>query len=145
MEERKPFTRVLPPEKEVEVVERYIEGGVTMRQLAEEYGVCKSTISNIVARADVLDKLERKANARAQLALIKIKNASADAAEKLVELMEKERDDSLVYADIQLVGQVLDRAGVRETKEEKNDVTVTFAGNFPANIGMPPTEGTQDE
>ena len=121
-DEQRKFT----DEQEIAIAEEYIGGGTTFRKLAEKYGCSLSTIHMIMRRTRVLDEMERRADTRARMALINIKNASADAAEKLIALTKKKRSDKAVYADIQLIGQVLDRAGVRAAKEENKDVTVTF-------------------
>lgn len=62
------------------------------------------------------------------MATIRLKNASTDAAEKLVELLNKKRSEKQVYADIQIIQQVLDRAGVRSEKEEKQELAISFVG-----------------
>lgn len=125
------FTR----EQEIEIGEEYVEGGVTMRELAAKYDVALSTMSGIIHRSGVIDELERRADSRSRLSLVRLKMASANASAKLVRLAEKERDDSMVYADIQLLQQILDRAGVRATKNEDNSITLKFADGAGFNLG----------
>lgn len=141
MEEKKtrhpPFEKKLTEEQADEIVERYMEGGVTMQQLGDEYGVSKKTISRYISNSGVLDRAERKANLRQRLALIKLKSASADAAEQLVDLMDKTNGKNQVYAKLQTLQQVLDRAGVREEKHEDKDVRITFADGVGIAPKMP--------
>lgn len=141
MEEKKmrhpPFEKKLTEEQADEIVERYMEGGVTMQQLGDEYGVSKKTISRYISNSGVLDRAERKANLRQRLALIKLKSASADAAEQLVDLMDKTNGKKQVYAKLQTLQQVLDRAGVREEKHEDKDVRITFADGVGIAPKMP--------
>lgn len=118
--------RRFSPEVEAEICDKYLTNDYTMQALAEEYECSKSTIWRIVRSSDNIEAAEHNASLRARLSLLKLKNASADAAEKLVMLMKKQRSDKQVYADIQIIQQVLDRAGVREQKEEKQDISVTF-------------------
>lgn len=124
-----PFEKAVTDEQQDEIIERYMEGGVTMKQLAEEYGVCSRTISRYICASGVLDRAEKRADTRARLALINLKNASADASEKLVGLLNEKRGKNQVYADIQIIQQVLDRAGVREEKKEDKDVHISFVGS----------------
>ena len=141
MEEKKtrhpPFEKKLTEEQADEIVERYMEGGVTMQQLGDEYGVSKKTISRYISNSGVLDRAERKANLRQRLARIKLKSASADAAEQLVDLMDKTKGKNQVYAKLQTLQQVLDRAGVREEKHEDKDVRITFADGVGIAPKMP--------
>jgi hypothetical protein len=71
-----------------------------------------------------MEEEERKADIRTRFSLLKLKNASTDAVEKLLNMLEKERDAKSEYIDIQLIQQVLDRAGVRVVKEDKQDLKV---------------------
>ena len=131
------FEKALTDEQAQEIVDRYMDGNVTMKQLAEEYGVCSKTISKYICDSGVLERAERRADSRAKLALINLKNASADASEKLVELLNEKRGKNQVYADIQIIQQVLDRAGVREEKKEDKDVRITFADGVGIAPKMP--------
>lgn len=131
------FERALTDEQAQEIVDRYMDSNVTMKQLAEEYGVCSKTISKYICDSGVLERAERRADSRAKLALINLKNASADASEKLVELLNEKRGKNQVYADIQIIQQVLDRAGVREEKKEDKDVRITFADGVGIAPKMP--------
>jgi transposase-like protein len=118
--------RRFTPEQEAEICDKYLTNEYTMRDLAQEYGCSTDTVWKIIRRSENIEVAEHNASLRARLSLLKLKNASADAAEKLVMLMNKQRSDKQVYADIQLIQQVLDRAGVREQREEKQDISVTF-------------------
>ena len=123
-----PFQAKLTPEQREEIVVRYFDGGITMRELADEYGVTRQYISQLVSRSDMIEKAERRADIRSRIALITLKNASADAAEQLVEVLEKTNGKNQVYAKLQALQQVLDRAGVREEKKEDKDVHISFVG-----------------
>ena len=129
----------LTEEEKQEIVERYLEGGVTMQQIAYEYGVSKMTISRTIRNSRVLEDLEKTANIKSRLALLRLKTAATDATERLIDLLYENRDTDHQYLDMQIIQQILDRAGVRETKEDKQDVKVTFStGGFSVN--MPPGE-----
>lgn len=134
---RLPTEPALPDETIDEIIERYMEGGVTMVQLAGEYGVSKSTISKYISQSSTVERAERRADIRSRLALIKLKNKSADAADKLLTLLGEKRGKNQVYADIQIIQQVLDRAGVREEKKTDSDVKITFADGVGIAPKMP--------
>jgi len=123
-----PFQAKLTPEQREEIVVRYFDGGITMRELAEEYGVTRQYVSQLVSQSDMIAKAERRADIRSRVALITLKNASADAAEQLVEVLEKTNGKNQVYAKLQALQQILDRAGVREEKKEDKDVHISFVG-----------------
>ena len=124
--ERERFKRILTDEQIADIIDRYLEGGITMQQLADEYNVSRATISHYISNSELIEKAERRADVKSRLALINLKNASADAADKLVQLLNEKRGKNQVYADIQIIQQVLDRAGVREEKKEDKDVKITF-------------------
>lgn len=128
-------TRKFTDEQEMEIAIEYVEDGASMDELAKKYNCCKATISKVVHRSRVLDKMERRADSRSRLALIRLKTESADASAKLIRLSRKEREDKDVYADIQLLQQILDRAGVRATKNEDNSLTIKFAPGAGFDIG----------
>lgn len=127
--------RKFTDEEELAIATEYVESSATMRELAERYNVAVSTISRIVHRSELLDRLERRADSRARLALIKLKTESADASAKLIRLSRKERGEEGVYADIQIIQQILDRAGVRATKNEDNSMTIKFADGAGFKLG----------
>lgn len=129
-------TRKFTDEQEMEIAIEYVEDGASMDELAKKYNCCKATISKVVHRSRVLDKMERRADSRSRLALIRLKTESADASAKLIRLSRKEREDKDVYADIQLLQQILDRAGVRATKNEDNSITLKFADGAGFKLGQ---------
>lgn len=128
--------RKFTDEEELEIANEYIEWRTPMDQLAKKYGCSKSSISRIIHRTGVLDEMERRADSRSRLALIKLKMETVEASDKLIRLSRKERDDAMVYADIQLLQQILDRAGVRATKTEDGNLTIRFADGAGFTLGQ---------
>ena len=127
----------IPDEQRKELAERYFNERRTIQELADEYGVCYSTAWRIIHNSGIMDDQERKADMRTRIAMVKLKTASTDAVEKLLLMLEKERDVNHEYIDIQLIQQVLDRAGVRVEKNEKQDVKVHFAAGSGFTPSMP--------
>jgi predicted DNA-binding protein YlxM (UPF0122 family) len=114
----------LTDEQRKEIAESYFANDKTLLQLAAEYDVSKTTIWRVIHNSGIMEEEERKADIRTRFSLLKLKNASTDAVEKLLNMLEKERDAKSEYIDIQLIQQVLDRAGVRVVKEDKQDLKV---------------------
>lgn len=137
--------RMFTEDQEFEIANEYLEGGVTMQEVADKWGCSRSLVAKILDRTHVMEKMEKRASRRTQRALIRLKMASADAAEKLVRLTQKERGDEMVYADIQLLGQVLDRAGVREASKEDKNVSVSFSSVGGISPKMPVRADGEDE
>lgn len=135
--------RALTDEQIADIIDRYLEGGVTMQNLANEYGVSRSTISHYISNSELIEKAERRADIRTRLALITLKNASAYAAEQLVEILDKTNDKKQIYAKLQALQQVLDRAGVREEKKEDKDVHITFANGVGIAPKMPKRQDSE--
>ena len=128
-------------ERNMQIALEYVEGAgeVTMKDLAKKYGVCPQRIGQIIAETGVLDKLEIRSNARVRLANIKMQFAATEAADKLVKLALKERGEKGVYADNQLLQQLLDRAGARVVRKEDNTMRleIDFGEESGMNLGVP--------
>ena len=114
----------LTDEQRKEIAESYFANDKTLLQLAAEYDVSKTTVWRVIHNSGIMEEEERKADIRTRFSLLKLKNASTDAVEKLLNMLGKERDARRGYIDIQLIQQVLDRAGVRVVKEDKQDLKV---------------------
>lgn len=137
------YQKKFSDEIEKEIAIEYIESGATMAQLAQKYECSTRTIFRIVHDSQILERMLSRAQSRTKIAQIKLMNESANASDKLIKLSKKERDDNMVYADIQLIQQILDRAGVRATKNEDNTLTLRFADGAGFELGE--TEEAQIE
>ena len=135
----------LSKEQREELAERYFLEKKTIRELAAEYGVSYTNAWRVLHNSGIMEGQERRADIRTRIAMVKLKNASTDAVEKLLLMLEKERDENHEYVDIQLIQQVLDRAGVRVAKDEKQDIKVHFAAGSGFTPVMPKRDDGDNE
>lgn len=126
-----------------EIVHRYIESRadpfavpITQTQLAEEYGVGQATISRVISDSGVVERVRRRTKASVALAQAIAEEAAAHAMRATVESAFKPREEKYEYINQGDRRDILDRAGVRAEKSDKQDVTISFKeGGF--DVGMP--------
>lgn len=136
-------TVVLTDEQREEIVHKYIASRadpyavpITQSQLAEEYGVAQSTISGIISDSGVIERVRRRTKSSVMLAQAIAEEAAANIMRESVSSAFKPRDEKYEYINQGDRRDILDRAGVRAEKSEKQDITLSFAGT-PVNPGMP--------
>lgn len=133
----------LTDEQRVEIAKRYVDSRAdpfaipaTQQELADEYGVCQKTISNVLADSGILEKVRRRTKADVLLAQAIAERASAQIMRETVQSAFKLRDEKYEYINQSDRRDILDRAGVRVEKKESADVNVTFrTGGI--GLGMP--------
>ena len=133
----------LTDEMKDEIVHRYVESRadpfatpITQVQLAKEYGVAQVTISRVISDSGVLERVRRRTKSSVILAQAIAEEAAAHAMRATVESAFKPREEKYEYINQGDRRDILDRAGVRAEKSEKQDITLSFAG-VPVNPGMP--------
>lgn len=133
----------LSDEQRDEIVHRYIESRadpfatpITQYQLAEEYGVSQSLISHVIADSGVIERVRRRAKSSVLLAQAIAEEAAAHAMRATVESAFKLRDEKYEYINQGDRRDILDRAGVRVEKGDKQDVTISFKTEG-FDLGMP--------
>lgn len=135
--------RKLTDEQREEIVRRYVESRadpfakpISQRQLAEEYGVTQPVVSHLIADSGIIEKVRKRTKSSVLLAQAITEAAAAAAMRATIESAFKERDAKYEYINQGDRRDILDRAGVRVEKSEKQDVTISFKnGDF--DIGMP--------
>lgn len=139
----------LTDEQRDELVHRYVESRadpyatpITQKELAQEYGIAQSTVSTIIADSGVLERVRRRTKSSVLLAQAIAEEAAAHAMRATVESAFKPREEKYEYINQGDRRDILDRAGVRAAKEEKQAITLSFAG-AAVNPGMP--EGDNGE
>lgn len=125
-----------------EIIRRYIDNWEKAGDLAEEYGVCKRTIYDVINSPEKLEAVKARKDALRADAEMKVAQAGEKAVERLADILNTEYPPGLQYLWLNSAQQVLDRMGVRKEKEEKTDVTVRFEGGG-FEVGMP--EGEEEE
>lgn len=79
----------LTDRKRKEIIEKYVSGGISQRELAKEYQVSRTTISKILDKEDIVQKFTEKAteNTLSMLAFMESKN---DKAQEIISLIMDE-------------------------------------------------------
>lgn len=137
----------LTDEQRDEIVRRYIESRadpdaepLTQAVLAQEYGVSRRTIGNVLIDSGVLERALRRTRSDVMVAQAIAEAAAARVMRETVKSAFKMRNEKYEYITQGDRRDILDRAGVRATKEEKQEVNITFnGGGVP--IGVPNRAG----
>lgn len=135
--------KVLTEEERAELIAEYIESHtnpnlkpLTQVEIGKKYGVSQTTVSNIMLDSGALERVRRRTRSNIILAQAIMESAAPEVAKRTVKSAMKDRDEKFEYITQGDRRDVLDRAGVRASKEEKNEVTISFAsGGF--DVGMP--------
>ena len=140
-------TVVLTDEQREEIVHKYIASRadsyavpVTQTQLAEEYGVAQSTISGVISDSGVIERVRRRTKSSVMLAQAIAEEAAANIMRESVNSAFKLRDEKYEYINQSDRRDILDRAGVRAEKSDKQDVTISFKAGGGFDVGMPGDE-----
>lgn len=137
---RGPHDRV-PEDIEREILNRFYsiaKASISVKQLAELYGVTPRTVNRIIESdqgLDILEKQEKMASVLKRAAQAKLDIGSYDAARLMVEDAMKEREDKYQYLSQNARRDVMDRAGLRAVKEDKQDINITLSSGVE--LGMP--------
>lgn len=147
--------RVLTEEEKDEIVLAYVESRifpekydnhrVKQKELAEKYGVNQSTISRIITSSDEVGRLQKRTQTRTLIAQAMAQIASPKVMEETIKDALKQRDDAFGYLSQNARRDVLDRAGVRATGDNKQEVTVSFASGMSVRPRMPEREESGEE
>lgn len=132
----------LTDEQREQIVYEYLENSeVTTTELGEKYGVSHATISRIISDSQTLRKLEDRANIAAARAKIRAQLNADEIMRLTIADAKKTREDKFGHLHQNARRDVLDRAGVRVTKEEDNTLTIKFADGAGFSLGE--TEAAQ--
>lgn len=135
--------KVLTDEEREALVVEYIESHtkpdmkpLTQVELGKKYGVSQTTVSKILIDSKTIERVQRRTKSNVALAQAIMESAAPEVAKRTVRSALTEREEKFEYITQGDRRDVLDRAGVRAAKEEKNEVTISFAsGGF--DVGMP--------
>lgn len=132
----------LTDEQREQIIYEYLENSeVTTTELGEKYGVSHATISRIISDSQTLRKLEDRANIAAARAKIRAQLNADEIMRLTIADAKKTREDKFGHLHQNARRDVLDRAGVRVTKEEDNTLTIKFADGAGFSLGE--TEAAQ--
>lgn len=141
--------KVLTDEEREALVVEYIESHtkpdmkpLTQVELGKKYGVSQTTVSKILIDSKTIERVQRRTKSNVALAQAIMESAAPEVAKRTVRSALTEREEKFEYITQGDRRDVLDRAGVRAAKEEKNEVTISFASGG-IDVGMP--ESAEDE
>lgn len=141
--------KVLTDEECEALVVEYIESHtkpdmkpLTQVELGKKYGVSQTTVSKILIDSKTIERVQRRTKSNVALAQAIMASAAPEVAKRTVRSALTEREEKFEYITQGDRRDVLDRAGVRAAKEEKNEVTISFASGG-IDVGMP--ESAEDE
>lgn len=135
--------KVLTDEEREALVVEYIESHtkpdmkpLTQVELGKKYGVSQTTVSKILIDSKTIERVQRRTKSNVALAQAIMESAAPEVAKRTVRSALTEREEKFEYITQGDRRDVLDRAGVRAAKEEKNEVTISFASGG-IDVGMP--------
>lgn len=131
----------LSEEKKRKVLEAYFEEEKEADEIAQQMGLAERTVRNVLSDKELLEPYRRRSEAAKLRAQICVNETAEEAVRKQAELMRAGMATDAVTQRAAM--DILDRAGVRVPKEEKKDITITFAAGMPK-LGMPGKSGEQE-
>lgn len=130
-----PNCQKITDEQCIEVVRRYVDEGESVTELAEAYGVSRTAIYNALHRAEFADRMKELREARLATAQLRILEQAEKALDRNEDILNTEYDPAYQYLWQNASRDILDRAGVKAPKEDKQDISISFAGGgFEVNM-----------
>lgn len=130
-----PNCQKITDEQCIEVVRRYVDEGETVTELAEAYGVSRTAIYNALHRAEFADRMKELREARLATAQLRILEQAEKALDRNEDILNTEYDPAYQYLWQNASRDILDRAGIKAPKEDKQDISISFAGGgFEVNM-----------
>ena len=130
-----PSCQKITDEQCIEVVRRYVDEGESVTELAEAYGVSRTAIYNALHRAEFADRMKELREARLAAAQLRILEQAEKALDRNEDILNTEYDPAYQYLWQNASRDILDRAGIKAPKEDKQDISISFAGGgFEVNM-----------
>ena len=130
-----PNCQKITDEQCIEVVRRYVDEGESVTELAEAYDVSRTAIYNALHRAEFADRMKELREARLAAAQLRILEQAEKALDRNEDILNTEYDPAYQYLWQNVSRDVLDRAGIKAPKEDKQDISISFAGGgFEVNM-----------
>lgn len=122
--------------KRREALRAYFEEGKEVEEIARGLGVTVRSVSAALSDPKLLEPYKRRSEAAKLRAQICVNESAEEAARRQAALLHGGGDEKSRSVSQRAAKDILDRAGVRVPREEKRDVTITFAAQAP-DLGMP--------
>ena len=130
-----PNCQKITDEQCIEVVRRYVDEGESVTELAEAYGVSRTAIYNALHRAEFADRMKELREARLATAQLRILEQAEKALDRNEDILNTEYVPAYQYLWQNASRDILDRAGIKAPKEDKQDISISFAGGgFEVNM-----------
>ncbi len=130
-----PNGQKITDEQCVEVVRRYVDGGESVKALAEAYGVSRTAIYNALHRAEFADRMKELREARLATAQLRLLEQAEKALDRNEQILDTKYEPQYQYLWQNASRDTLDRAGIKAPKEDNRDISITFAdGGFDVNM-----------
>ena len=130
-----PNGQKITDEQCIDVVRRYIDEGENVTEIAKAYGVSRTAIYNALHRAEFADRMKELREARLATAQLRILEQAEKALDRNEDILNTEYDPAYQYLWQNASRDVLDRAGIKAPKDEKQDISISFAGGgFDVNM-----------
>lgn len=117
--------RLTEPQKR-EIFHRAIFDGESAAQLAEEYGVKPAVIDRITHDKKRIESEKGSLEAMRELAKLRAMASADKAIQKQIELMNRQVPENMLYINQRAATDIMNRAGIKQEKEESREVRVTF-------------------
>ena len=138
-------TKKIPEKAKKAFVADYFETWDRVEDVAKRHGIGRTAAYEILRTHKYVDRFLDASQAVQARTKIYVNMQAERAARKQAEIMDRELPDHLLYLVQNAARDILDRAGIREQSEGKQDIHITFGDGMPE-TGMPESaEGEPDE
>ena len=112
----------------------YFEEGLEVEEIAERFHLTAAQVTRVLGDSELLEPYKRRSEAAKLRAQIRVNESAEEAVLRQAELMKREAASESVCQ--RAAKDILDRAGVRVTKEGSGEIVIRFANGAPQ-LGMP--------
>ena len=120
-------------EKEA-VLGAYFEEGLEIEEIAQRMGVTAAQATRVLSDNELLEPYRRRSEAAKLRAQIRVNESAEEAAMRQAALMKREAASESISQ--RAAKDILDRAGVRVSKEDRGEIVIRFINGAPM-LGMP--------
>ena len=124
----------LTQEQKDAALDAYFEEGLEVEEIAERIGATAAQVTRALGDSQLLEPYKRRSEAAKLRAQIRVNDSAEEAVMRQAELMKREQASESVSQ--RAAKDILDRAGVRVTKEGSGEIVIRFANGAPQ-LGMP--------
>ncbi len=118
--------RRLTETQKKEIFHRVVFDGESAACLAEEYGVKPAAIDRITHDKKRIESEKGTLETMRELAKLRAMASADKAMQKQIELMNRQVPENMLYINQKAAVDIMNRAGIKQEKEETGEVRVTF-------------------